>query len=230
MSKLFSSASAQDWLFRGLMPTPWGSHVKIRCVSPGFYEIRMLAAEPTIRGGYLLAENFARIRLSRAAMAKASRYATYLTYDFTSRTLELPSSWAIIPLELTQFRSLLLEDHAIRADPEQYLLRVLSAEAADYLIERGIEPHADLLASWRSRALAASMLRSRDGNLVTAASVETMAPGRSLVNVRTADGKTHQVTTQSYNTLDPMIPLLPACHRIRRPTKRKDPYVCASAK
>jgi hypothetical protein len=186
-----------------------------RLIEPGFLEV-LVPGPGDRRGGYLLAPGYAQKKLSPAALAKGHRYSNCFTYDFEHRTLELPAPWAIPVLEIRTLRSTLLADLPVQGDPEAHLVAVLSGTAADYLAERGIEPHPRELREWERRLLASEMLRSGSPDLIVAGVVEWTRTNRPVVRATTADRRRHQVTVESYNGIDPLLPRLSSCRMTRR--------------
>lgn len=74
------------------------------------------------------------------------------------------------------------------------MLLIISAWAADYLLARGITPDPDKYAYWLQNETDSRMRAAKHPNLI----ISAIGRGDKVVEVDTADGKTHFVTAESY--------------------------------
>lgn len=161
--------------------TAWGRAVNSSMLG---YGVRVVRTKDG--GGFVFGEGNARKLLSSAAITRAEPYGRYLCYSFAGERwviplFEMPAHWTVMLPRV--------------ADPRAKLIQTLSRHHADYLLDRGIEPEPKALALWKRDQAYRVRLGQMDPDLIINA--RSVAPG--MVEVITADGRTHVVTEASFD-------------------------------
>lgn len=159
--------------------TPWGKSQQSHKIQRG------LTFHSTSRhGGFLVSKRFAERHLSPAAIARGQRWGNY--YAFEEDCLA-----AIVELEIPAARSVFQNSHILTEDK---LITALSRWYPDYLIEREITPEPLAYADWIIQKEDERLRAERSPDLIIAAfGVDSVT-----VEVTTADGRNHLVTSESY--------------------------------
>lgn len=135
-------------------------------------------------GGFLISIGVAEKKLSPAARKYGMKWGGYLAFEE-----DIDAN--IIFLEIPESRSVLLNPELCT---EESLIKNLSAWSADYLLERGITPDQEAYKKYLERNLDDEMRTSKHPDLI----VSALSMSDRVVKVYTADGRSHFVTSESY--------------------------------
>jgi hypothetical protein len=189
------------------MNTPWGKSDSKITITRGISWVGTAS-----HGGLAITPLAALQYLSTPAVARATKYGNY--YFF-----EEDCDYAIAFLELhALLASTSVLEFSINVPTKEALINSLSRWHADYLIERGVEPEAEGLRWFNENRKSDSMRADRSPDLIVSASGDwkTGVP-KGMVEVTTADGKTHLVWAQDYAKRNTNLTLLSSFDSVPKP-------------
>lgn len=167
--------------------TPWGAADFVEPLARGISWV----GTPR-HGGLRIAKGFAKRHLSSAAIKRAEEFANYLWY-------EEDVAWMIPMWELPQFwpkAFMHMRDYNTFQSRYDYLWQGLSRWFPQYLLAKGDQPIPELYEQWKTEQRDREMRREKHKDLIVSA-LRTSDP--EIVQVWTADGASHFITSESYS-------------------------------
>lgn len=173
--------------------TPWGRAKHFRQLEPGVYAVRT----NTNPYGVTLAQAVARRELTESARRRAQTYGRYFCYA--------KESAAIVAWEMDGLCEEICEGlgRPVGQTLQNFLFLVLSRHYTDYLLDVGVDPEPKSMKLWKASNCEREMQTHRHPDLIVSAMGPAQTKREGVVEVTTADGKTHDVTEGSYDALPP---------------------------